>query len=66
MDEREEIEHLCEVSHDAYEHAARRAGWETQEASRVPWSTVPEPNKQTVRASMRAVLADLERRGRLT
>jgi hypothetical protein len=53
------VEHLCEVQHDAYEAAAVREGWSTQEASRKPWRDVPEANKATMRASMRAVLAEL-------
>jgi hypothetical protein len=50
------IERLCEAQHDAYEAAAVEAGWQTQEQSRKPWAEVPEANKQTMRASMRAVL----------
>lgn len=53
------IERLCEVQHDAYEVAAVREGWQTQAASRRPWSEVPEANKATMRASMRAVLAEV-------
>ena len=33
------------------------AGWETQQASRKPWADVPEPNRVTMRASVRALLA---------
>ena len=51
----EQIEHLCEVMHDAYEQAAIEAGWETQERSRVPWIDVPEANKATMRASVSAI-----------
>jgi hypothetical protein len=42
--------------HDAYEEAAKSTGWETQERSRVDWVAVPEANKQTMRAAVRAVL----------
>lgn len=45
--------------HDAYEAAAIRAGWETQQRSRVPWSQVPEANKETMRAAVRALLDHL-------
>ena len=55
--DRAELERLCEVMHDAYEAAAVGAGWETQAASRMPWSDVPEPNKATMRAAVLAVLA---------
>lgn len=52
-----EVERLCEVMHDAYEQAAAGAGWETQQASRKPWADVPEPNRVTMRAAVRALLA---------
>ena len=50
------IERFCEAQHDAYEAAAVREGWVTQKASRKPWGEVPEANKQTMRASVRAAL----------
>jgi hypothetical protein len=53
------IETLCEIQHDAYEGAATREGWATQEASRKPWSDVPEANKRTMRAAVRALLESL-------
>jgi hypothetical protein len=56
MNEEGLIERLCEIQHDAYEVAAQREGWETQKSSRKPWADVPEANKATMRASMRAVL----------
>lgn len=52
----EVIEAAAEASHDAYEHAALRHGWETQERSRKPWADVPEENKATVREATRAAL----------
>jgi hypothetical protein len=55
----EQIEAWCEVMHDAYEKAAVEAGWETQERSRVPWADVPEENKQTMRAAVRALVPHL-------
>lgn len=54
------VEHLCRAQHDAYEAAARRNNWATQLKSRVPWSAVPEENKQTMRDSMRVLLGELE------
>lgn len=51
------IESLCIVLHDAYETAAAEAGWETQADSRKPWADVPEANRVTMRASVRALLA---------
>ena len=50
------IEQAAEVMHDAYEDAAKAEGWETQERSRKPWSDVPEANKATMRAAVRAVV----------
>lgn len=50
------VELACEVMHDAYERAAVGAGWETNPASRKPWSDVPEANKATMRAAVSALL----------
>lgn len=55
------LEHLCEVSHNAYEAAAINAGWETNPRSRVPWAEVPEANKATMRASIDAVRREILR-----
>lgn len=55
------VEHLCEVMHDAYEAAAVEAGWSTQARSRKPWADVPEENKVTMRAAVRAVLAEIDK-----
>ena len=52
-----DVEALCVLFHDAYEAAAAEAGWETQERSRKPWAEVPEANKETMRATIRVVLA---------
>lgn len=57
----EDVEVACVVMHDAYEAAARGAGWETQEASRKPWADVPEANKATMRAAVGALLNHLRR-----
>lgn len=54
------LEKACEIMHDAYELAAVDSGWETQEASRKPWADVPEANKETMRAAVRALLAEIE------
>lgn len=55
----EQVDRLCEVMHDAYEEAAAKAGWETQERSRKPWADVPEANKATMRAAVTALLHHL-------
>ena len=47
--------------HDAYEAAAAREGWETQERSRKPWAEVPDENKATMRAAVTALLEHLSR-----
>ena len=54
------IERYCEIMHDAYEKAAVGAGWETQQASRKPWADVPEANKETMRAAVRALLVAVD------
>lgn len=54
------VEEACEVMHDAYETAAAREGWETQERSRKLWTDVPEANKATMRAAVAALLKYLD------
>lgn len=56
MADQEFVENACVVMHDAYEKAAIGAGWETNPASRKPWSDVPEPNKETMRAAVGSLL----------
>jgi hypothetical protein len=51
----EALERACEVMHDAYEAAAPAAGWETNLKSRTVWRDVPEANKATMRAAVRAL-----------
>ena len=55
----DDLERACIVMHDAYEKAAVTAGWETQEASRKPWVTVPETNKATMRVAVAALIQHL-------
>lgn len=52
----EETEIACKIMHDAYELAAIKHKWSTQERSRVPWEDVPEENKRTMRAAVTAVV----------
>lgn len=54
------VEQACEVMRDAYEQAALGTGWVTNPESRKPWSGVPENNKATMRAAVRALLEWLE------
>lgn len=56
MEQKTLIEKACEVMHDAYEAAATKNGWETQERFRKPWSDVPEANKETMRAAVGALV----------
>ena len=54
--EPDQLDAACEVMHDAYEHAATGAGWETNPASRKPWTDVPPANQTTMRAAVSALL----------
>jgi hypothetical protein len=38
-------EEVARAFHEAYERLAPSFGYETREASAVPWEDVPEPNK---------------------
>lgn len=60
-----QLERLCEVLHDAYEEAAWDSGWQTQDASRVPWADVPASNQSATRTAVVALLLELHRQGRL-
>jgi hypothetical protein len=51
------VEQCCIVMHNAYEVAATKTGWETQERSRKTWDEVPESNKETMRIAV-GVLVD--------
>ena len=53
------VDGLAQTQHDAYERAAMITGWETQKASRKPWSEVPDANKATMRHSVAALLTAL-------
>lgn len=57
------VDALAAAMHVAYETEAVRAGWETQERSRVPYATLPEANKQAMRAGVLAMLDLLHRDG---
>ena len=48
-------EEIARAFHETYESFAPSYGYKTREASAVPWSDVPKPNK----ALMVAVVADL-------
>jgi hypothetical protein len=52
-------EQVAEALHDAYEEAAAKHGWSTQQASRKPWSDVPEANKATMLEAIDVALMPL-------
>jgi len=52
----EEIERYCIILHDAYESAAIKNGWQTQQRSRKPWPDVPDENKKTMRDAITVLM----------
>jgi hypothetical protein len=48
--------------HNAYETAAKKIGWETQEKSRVKWEELPVENQETMRVSVGALIDFLSER----
>ena len=56
------IEKMAEAMHDAYELAAKEAGWETQVQCRVPYEDLPEANKLAMLACARAASEVVEER----
>lgn len=57
-----EAEQIARAFHESYERLAPAHGYETREATAVPWPDVPEPN----RSLMIAVAEDLLDRGVVT
>ena len=54
----EPTEAMLGALHDAYEAAAVEYGWNTQTSCRaVAWPDLPEANRQTMRAAVRAMLS---------
>lgn len=51
-------ESIARAFHEAYERLAPEHGYETREASAVPWEDVPEANKSLMVAVVSALLAD--------
>lgn len=54
-----DAESVARLFHDSYERLAPAFGYETREASRVPWESVPERNKRLMIAVAAEVLAML-------
>lgn len=48
--------------HETYERLAPEFGYETREASAVPWDAVPEANRRLMVATVREVLAGISER----
>lgn len=51
-------EQIAERFHDTYERLAPDHGYETREASRKPWSEVPENNRELMTAVVQELLDD--------
>lgn len=49
----------AQMFHEAYERLAPEHGYNTRDASAVPWDQVPEPNKSLMIATAAAVLDGL-------
>lgn len=58
----DDVERFCIYLHEAYENAAAENGWATQQASRKPWSEVPEANKATMRHAVARLVPVVEKR----
>ena len=54
-----DAESVAKMFHEAYERLAPAFGYETREATRVPWEKVPERNKRLMIAATAEVLAML-------
>ena len=52
-----DAESVAKMFHEAYERLAPAFGYETREATRVPWEQVPERNKRLMIAATAEVLA---------
>ncbi|MFJ9037990.1 hypothetical protein ACIRF8_15525 [Streptomyces sp. NPDC102406] len=58
MGRAETAEAIAHRFHDAYEQLAPHHGYETREASRKPWSDVPDNNKNLMIAVVAQLLAE--------
>jgi hypothetical protein len=54
---------VAELFHQAYEALAPLHGYETREASAVPWADVPEANRRLMIATVGRVRSELRARG---
>ena len=53
-------EELAQLFHETYEKLAPEYGYKTREASSVPWSQVPEPNKSLMIAVAAHILVKIK------
>ncbi|HXH35242.1 MAG TPA: hypothetical protein VNJ54_12665 [Plantibacter sp.] len=53
-----EAETLARYFHEAYERLAPSFGYETRQASAVPWGNVPEPNRKLMEAVVAEVMLE--------
>jgi hypothetical protein len=51
------VEEIAAALHEEYEEAAVENGYETRPESRVPWEQVPEANRATMLAAIKALLS---------
>jgi hypothetical protein len=55
-----DVEKVARVFHDAYEDAALRHGWKTQDSCRVPFESLPVANKAAMLAATQSAIQALE------
>jgi len=58
--ENPDIEKVARVFHDAYEDAALRHGWKTQDSCRVPFESLPAANKAAMLTATQSAIEALE------
>lgn len=51
-----EAERIAKAFHEAYEELAPEHGYETRQASAVPWEDVPEENRNLMVATVQRLL----------
>lgn len=53
-----DVDAIARAFHENYERLAPQHGYETREASAVPWLEVPQANKTLMRSVVRSLLLD--------
>lgn len=54
-----DVAEVARLFHEHYDRLAPDYGYKTREESAVPWSEVPEANKQLMKATVQAVFESL-------